>query len=598
MSLPTLTIEAWLNGAYVDVTQYGRSFKTSRGRSRPLEDYAAGRATVTLGNRDARFDPTNLSGPYVTDGATTVLPMAPIRIRATWNSVIYDLWAGFADSWDTTYPGLNRDAVTTVEATDGFKVLNAFQNPDSIGPPTFVSSTIQSVSADNVDVVTPTGVQEGDILIAGFAASNTVFTVEPPAGWTPRFQSLAVGPIGTVTHTRVVGASEPSTHHFVFDSSQSVATACVAYRGSSDVVKAVEGHGSFTSSISPGPVESTTPNTRNVFWSANHLGTGSWVPSIPTGYAQRVGYTVTGGVSVALCDVAQNVAGPVPQNPPTERLPYSSSFGAHYFVLGPAPLGEGEDTGARVARILDNAGWSATDRALDVGDSTLQSTLLTDVALSEIRSVVDSEQGYLYMSGAGEVVFKRRTSRITDTRSKTVQATFGTAAGQLHYSDVVLAYDDLLIKNTVTATRKHGVTQTASDSASLTSFLPRSHISSDLWLELDANAELWAQWIVLLYKDPELRVESITIKPQSNTALWPVALGLDIGDLVEIEHVTPAGNTVDRLVFVEGVSHSYDTQNEWTTKFTFSSATIHQSTGWLIFDDANLGKFDTGRFAV
>lgn len=127
MSLPVITIEVMFTSpTWTDVTSWGkRGITTRRGSSRvdsPIIRYEAGTATVTLNNTDRRFDPTNLSGPYVSGGRTLVTPMRPLRIRATWASVTYDIFRGFVDQWDVDWVADIYSEVT-VRATDGFKVL-------------------------------------------------------------------------------------------------------------------------------------------------------------------------------------------------------------------------------------------------------------------------------------------------------------------------------------------------------------------------------------------------------------------------------------------------------------------------------------------
>lgn len=379
---------------YIDLSAQGRSFTTSRGRNHDLEEYQAGRATVTFGDPADDLNPLNLSGPYVSAGVTEVQPMVPIRIRATVNGTTYAVWQGFADSWTNDYAGLGSDTTATVEATDAFKALSLFE----------------------------------------------------PAG-------------------------------------------------------------------------------------------------------------------------PQVVAG------------------------------DAETAGPRIGRVLDNVGWSATDRDLDTGQGSLQGTDLSMNALREIQGVAQSEQGYFFISADGKTTFRDRLSRITDTRSSTAQAAFGNHSGLLAYSDIGLAYDDSLVKNVISAQIINGETQSVQDSASISSYLRHTYNTTGLWLNRDSDAFHWCQWIAEQYLEPELRIESITVLPQSDDALWPVVLGLEIGDLVTVSHITKGGFTIDRSLFVEGISHSTTASpQKWTTKLSFSSATVLQSGAWLILDDATLGKLDTGAF--
>ena len=116
----TLAAEVW-----TDVTAYSRSLSIRRGATRaegPVLRFEAGTASVTLDNSDRRFDPTNLSGPYVTGGETDVRPMRGLRITATYNGTVYPLFKGYADAWDISYdePSYSTCVLT---ATDATKVL-------------------------------------------------------------------------------------------------------------------------------------------------------------------------------------------------------------------------------------------------------------------------------------------------------------------------------------------------------------------------------------------------------------------------------------------------------------------------------------------
>lgn len=111
---------------WTDVTGDVVSVQCSRGMSRtdgPVGRYEAGKATITLTDTARTYDPTNLSGPYVSAGVTQVTPMRAVRIRALHGGVYYDVWRGFADSWTITYPQGNAIAMVSLQCTDGFKVL-------------------------------------------------------------------------------------------------------------------------------------------------------------------------------------------------------------------------------------------------------------------------------------------------------------------------------------------------------------------------------------------------------------------------------------------------------------------------------------------
>ena len=113
--------------AWTDITAYMRTGTITRASTRvqgPLRTYQAGTGAMALDNADGRFDPANLSGPYVTGGVSNIRPMVPLRARAVFGSVLYGLFSGFADTW--TEDPVTYDAgwsQVTVSGSDGFKVL-------------------------------------------------------------------------------------------------------------------------------------------------------------------------------------------------------------------------------------------------------------------------------------------------------------------------------------------------------------------------------------------------------------------------------------------------------------------------------------------
>ncbi|MGW3809075.1 hypothetical protein [Micromonospora sp. NPDC005113] len=93
-----------------------------------------------------------------------------------------------------------------------------------------------------------------------------------------------------------------------------------------------------------------------------------------------------------------------------------------------AAVGSGENSGARIHRILDSIGWSTVDRVIDGGDVTLQATTLADNALSELLLTADSELGEFFIDPHGRPRYRNRTAIQDNERSAVAQAKFGDAA--------------------------------------------------------------------------------------------------------------------------------------------------------------------------
>ena len=102
----------------IDITEFVREISTSRGTQRELQRIGAGTADIVLDNRDNRFTPLVTTSPYFPN----IKPMRRIRIRATWESVLFPVFMGFVESWPIEFPE-DVDQVTRVRLVDGFTVL-------------------------------------------------------------------------------------------------------------------------------------------------------------------------------------------------------------------------------------------------------------------------------------------------------------------------------------------------------------------------------------------------------------------------------------------------------------------------------------------
>jgi hypothetical protein len=83
--------------------------------------------------------------------------------------------------------------------------------------------------------------------------------------------------------------------------------------------------------------------------------------------------------------------------------------------------GAGDDSGARVGRILDAANWPTEDRSIAVGDTTLQATELAGNALAELQLVQDTELGEFFFDSQGWAVFRNRQAMPGHVRRRRVR---------------------------------------------------------------------------------------------------------------------------------------------------------------------------------
>lgn len=370
---------------YTDVSAYLRKIGTHRGFGREVQTWEAGTATAALSNRDARFSPTNLSGPYVTAGVTSIRPWRPARLRATYAGTTYDVYTGYITDWIEEYAAAHADTVVTVPCVDEFGRLAA---------------------------------------VSGVEVTAT---------------------------------------------------------------------------------------------------------------------------------------------------------------------GAGESSGQRVQRILNAAGHIGP-RDIDSGSVTVQATTLASPTVSEMQLVADSEGGALYIGADGTVIFDRQYALLEETRSNTLQATFGDGSGsELPCSNVRVSYAGDLVSNIATFQRVGGAQRTASDATSRALYGDRRASRSDLVAESDTQVQGLADWWVARYKDPELRVVQLQIKPRLSPArLFPEVLGRRVRDLIRVVVRPLGGQTITRDCFIAGISHDIS-GDDWTTTFDLWSATPYTA---FVSSRWNVGTWD------
>jgi hypothetical protein len=99
---------------FYDVTSRVRGYSIKRGKSRQLDNYQAGVASVVLSNNDRAFDPTYTASPYYGQ----VIPKRELRITS--NGVRQ--YTGLIDDWNLDYAP-QGDSTASVAASDGFAKL-------------------------------------------------------------------------------------------------------------------------------------------------------------------------------------------------------------------------------------------------------------------------------------------------------------------------------------------------------------------------------------------------------------------------------------------------------------------------------------------
>lgn len=569
-----------------------------RGRSDALNQTNPGKFGLTLNGRLRWYDPDYPAGPF----AEHIKPNRRNRLLARIYGVTYIIWDAYTDRWQQSYPGQGKDVITQVSATDGFKRLakariktspytdavladspNVYYKFDDSGAPTIVHD-----SGPRADDGTYTGtpafevglIAAGD-LSAALVSDGTLtvggeHTIVPSGGdWAVEFW------INTTTATQVIGQ----------------------WKNSSSAGQMFMAGGKLRASHNGG-AGFYWQNTNALNDGADHHvvfrytgATGSWVIDGATDAGTSVGTGAgtfsslsDGELRLLLSDPTDSFFG---FGPPgifigtfDEFALYSPALSvvraqAHYSA-GVVPF-EGQLSGARVASILDGAGWANADRDIDTGDATLQAadTWNGEFALERLQSLWETERGMLYMGldaamssdHTFKLVWRAGSANTTATRSTVSQVTFDPAAG-LKYADVETdPSGDTFLYNDITLQRRGGQPQHVFDQQSIDDYDPSSFSRTDLDFDNDVDVLALANTLLARYKDPRTRILALVITPQSDpTNLWPQVLGREIGDLITVVIPAPGGvgSAITHIALIVGVEHALDAKGKWTTTWRLS----------------------------
>jgi hypothetical protein len=105
---------------FADLTTMVQSVNINRGRSRQLQEFNTGTATVSFWNKSRALDPLNTASPYwnTSAGMTGIVPRLPIQILA--NGI--PIFTGVIQDWNVDYDLGNNDIVYA-SCADDFTIL-------------------------------------------------------------------------------------------------------------------------------------------------------------------------------------------------------------------------------------------------------------------------------------------------------------------------------------------------------------------------------------------------------------------------------------------------------------------------------------------
>ena len=225
----------------------------------------------------------------------------------------------------------------------------------------------------------------------------------------------------------------------------------------------------------------------------------------------------------------------------------------------------GQDTGTRIAKVLDTVSFPNSLRKVSTGNSLTQADpATTRTALTAIINAEFSEQGAFYIDAEGSAVFKNRSETISSAGGTPIQFN---QTGDIPYKNLVFAFDDKLIINQATITRIGGTAQYAEDAGSVATYFPHSVNYADLVVQTDAEANNIARIYVATRSDTTIRIDAMTIDLLDTAVPTGTILGMDYFTNVDISNIQPDGSTITKNLQVQGISWDI-TPNRWLGTFT------------------------------
>lgn len=126
-------------GFFYDVTSYLKSFSVNRGKSRELDRFNAGTASIVFNNIGRWFDPTYEASPFYGE----IVPRRKVRISV---DGLY-VFVGVIDDWNLSYQP-SGDSVAEANAVDAFSVLSKLTLTSDITTAQYSGARVEAVLDD------------------------------------------------------------------------------------------------------------------------------------------------------------------------------------------------------------------------------------------------------------------------------------------------------------------------------------------------------------------------------------------------------------------------------------------------------------------
>jgi hypothetical protein len=287
-----------------------------------------------------------------------------------------------------------------------------------------------------------------------------------------------------------------------------------------------------------------------------------------------------------------------PASLPTDKATVTLECADDFVVLAntrieeftpPSQLG-----GARITALLalPEVSYSGTTN-LDAGTITLDAEPIDDqtILLDYLQLIARTEQGYLFMTGDGKLRFSNRLGTIV-TSSPFIFA--DDATGNADYETLSVMYGQETLFNRVVCTPVNSSNPGIADDATSQADYGVSALHLDSLLCSDADAQIMADYLVPLFKDPVYRFDSVSATfagTKISTIVQQQIMNLDLSSVIKVRKTFATGSPlqISQNLSVEGISH---TITPISHNILFKTA-VRQIASPLTLDSATLGVLNS-----
>lgn len=501
---------------FYDVTEYVESVSITRGKSRQLERYSGGHLSVTLHNESRIFDPFNSASPYFGQ----IQPRKAVIVETNGERI----FTGIIDDWDLTYD-ISGKAYASISAVDGFLLLSGAGLDASTNVVELSSARINRI-LDRVEVQWPSGQREIQTGLTTMQADDIVQN-QNVLSYLQLVESTENGQLfinksGSVRFkNRTNNPTESELVAFSDEFSGDIARTNFIINpnfetnandwGNAHTGGVVRSTAFARTGVASGRTTMSSTSDNNIFFTglANHtyLSTGVYTMSayfyIPTGSTlagRTVSLTQEGGTAVM--SVQSSLSGTL--------------------IIG---------SWVRVSQRV-NVTTAGTSFAV----FRLSGNLTTAVGqIIYMDDVLEEKSDSLNSYFDGSSVGANWTGTADASESEIALTSY------IPYTGIGIVYGSDNLYNRVSVTRLNGITQTADSVTSQGIYGVGEYSLDGLLFTTDTEAAKFANYLVGLYDNPELRLDEIVVQLHDKTpAQVDTLIGLELGDLVRVQF-TPRG---------------------------------------------------------